>query len=68
MPDLAADSELAPRDSKGQALHRNLPKAMTPHEEEFLKRTIAATDTQLDAPVYELYGLTEEGIRVAEGG
>jgi hypothetical protein len=44
-----------------------LLKASAPHEQESLKRTIAATDTQIDALVYELYGLTEEEIRIVEG-
>jgi len=46
---------------------RDLPKAKTPHEQESLKRTIAATDNAIDALVYELYGLNEEEIRVVEG-
>ena len=29
-------------------------------------RTIAATDSQIDALVYELYGLTEQEIKVVE--
>jgi hypothetical protein len=48
-------------------LHKQLPKAKTPHEQESLKRTIAATDMQIDALVYELYGLTDEEIRIVEG-
>jgi hypothetical protein len=47
-------------------LHQQLPKAKTPHEQETLKRTIAATDNQIDALVYELYGLSEVEIRVVE--
>jgi hypothetical protein len=39
----------------GQALHRQLPKAKTPHEQESLNSTIATTDAQVDALVYELY-------------
>jgi hypothetical protein len=31
-------------------------------------RQIAATDKVIDALVYELYGLTEEGVRIVEGG
>jgi len=30
-------------------------------------RQIAATDRQIDQLVYELYGLTEEEIRIVEG-
>jgi hypothetical protein len=48
-------------------LHKQLPKAKTPHEQESLKRTIAATDKQIDALVYELYGLTERESRIVEG-
>jgi hypothetical protein len=43
-----------------------LPKTKSSHERESLKRTIAATDPQIDALVYELYGLTEEEIGVVE--
>jgi hypothetical protein len=50
------------------ALHKQLRKAKTPHEQESLKRTIAATDNQIDALVYELYRLTERDIEVVEGG
>jgi hypothetical protein len=49
-------------------LRKNSPKAKTPHEQESLQRQIAATDQQIDALVYELYGLTEEEMRIVEGG
>jgi hypothetical protein len=32
-----------------------------------LKRAVKTTDRRIDALVYELYGLTEEEIRVVEG-
>jgi hypothetical protein len=48
-------------------LHKDLPKAKTPHEQESLQRQVAATDKAIDALVYELYGLTEEEIRIVEG-
>jgi hypothetical protein len=48
-------------------LHKQFPKAKTPHEQESLKRTIAATDAQIDVLVYELYGLTKDEIRIVEG-
>ena len=47
-------------------LHKQLPKAKTPHEQESIQRQIAATDRVIDAMVYELYGLTEEKIRIVE--
>ena len=62
-----AESMLDPSAGSGQALHKQLPKAKTPHEQESLKRTIAATDKQIDALVYELYGLTEEEVGIVEG-
>jgi hypothetical protein len=58
---------LVPSAGSRQALHRQLPKAKTPHEQESLQRQIAATDKQIDALVYELYGLTEEEVRIVEG-
>ena len=41
-------------------------KAHTPHEQTVLQRQIEATDRQIDALVYELYGLTEEEIKIVE--
>jgi type I restriction-modification system DNA methylase subunit len=46
-------------------LHKRIPQ--TPHEKERLEREIASTDNQIDRLVYELYGLTEEEIRIVEG-
>ena len=50
------------------SLNKLLKEARTPHEQTSLKRQIEATDSQIDALVYELYGLTEEEIRIVEGG
>ena len=47
-------------------LHKDLPKAKTPHEQESLQRQITATDKQIDNLVYELFGLTEEEISIVE--
>ena len=49
-------------------LHKDLPKAKTPHEQESLQRQIGATDKAIDALVYELYGLTDEEISIVDGG
>ena len=48
------------------ALHKQLAAAKTPHEQESLKRQIDATDRQIDKLVYELYGLTDEEIKIVE--
>jgi hypothetical protein len=51
----------------GDYKEEQLSKAQTPHVQESIKRQIAATDQQIDALVYELYGLTEEEIRIVVG-
>lgn len=40
--------------------------AKTAHEQTALQRQIAATDREIDALVYALYGLTDEEIRIVE--
>ncbi len=49
------------------ALHKSLVAAKTPNEKTYLQRQIEATDREIDQLVYELYGLTEEEIRIVEG-
>jgi len=48
------------------SIHKRLHEARTPHEQTVLPRQIEATDGQIDALVYELYGLTEEEISIVE--
>ena len=47
--------------------HKSLTVAQSPQEKERLERQIEVTDRAIDALVYELYGLTEEEIRIVEG-
>ena len=47
-------------------LHKRDPQ--TPQEADRLQREITATDAAIDKLVYELYGLTEEEVRIVEGG
>lgn len=49
------------------SLNKQLASAKTDHEKTALQRQIEATDKQIDQLVYELYGLTEEEIRIVEG-
>jgi type I restriction-modification system DNA methylase subunit len=49
------------------SLHKQLPVAKTEQEKTVIQRQIEATDKQIDELVYELYGLTEEEIRIVEG-
>jgi hypothetical protein len=48
-------------------LHRQLAGARTPQEQTALERQIAATDTQIDRLVYDLYRLTGDEIKIVEG-
>jgi hypothetical protein len=47
-------------------LHKRHPQ--TPQDADRPQREIAATDAAIDKLVYELYGLTEEEVRIVEGG
>ena len=47
-------------------LHKRLAEARSGHEKTLLSRQIEATDEQIDALVYELYGLTAEEIEIVE--
>jgi hypothetical protein len=49
------------------SLNKKLIAAKTDHEKTALQRQIDATDQQIDKLVYELYGLTEEEIKIVEG-
>ena len=46
------------------ALHKQTP--CTPQEQEMVKREIESTDTRIDRLVYELYGLTEDEVKIVE--
>ena len=43
-------------------------KAKSPHDQTLLQGQIDATDRQIDALVYDLYGLTAAEIRIVEEG
>jgi len=49
------------------SLNKQLSSAKTDHEKTSLQRQIDVTDKQIDRLVYELYGLTEEEIRIVDG-
>jgi len=48
------------------ALNRSLAAATIPADKELYQRQIETTNRQIDALVYELYGLTEEEIKIVE--
>ena len=49
------------------ALHRKLAAATVPPDKTLYQRQIEATDRQIDALVYELYGLMGNEIGIIEG-
>ena len=49
------------------ALHQKLAAAAIPADKQLYQRQVEATDRQIDALVYELYGLTEEEIGIVQG-
>ncbi len=48
-------------------LNMRIQDAKLEHEKTLLQRQIEATDTSINKLVYELYGLTEEEIKIVEG-
>jgi len=49
------------------ALNKQLDEAKSASQKEVIQRQIDATDKEIDRLVYELYGLTEEEIKIVEG-
>ena len=54
---------------KGIFLYKSVPGVVCPKTitNKAFQREMEATDRQIDALVYELYGLTEEEIKIIEG-
>jgi hypothetical protein len=48
------------------ALHNQLANVRAGHERTVIQRQIEATDRQIDNLVYELYGLTEDEIKIVD--
>ena len=44
------------------------PKKQSPSARQLLDQRLAITDRQIDQLVYELYGLSDDEIRIVEGG
>lgn len=47
-------------------VHMRLAKPQTPTDKTAIQLQVAATDAQIDRLVYELYGLSDEEIRIVE--
>ena len=50
------------------SLHKQLASAKMDHDKTVIQRQIEATNRQIDQLVSELYGLTEEEIKIVEEG
>ena len=45
-----------------------LQQAISGEDKKFLEQRMAIIDKQIDKAVYQLYGLTEEEVKIVEGG
>ena len=59
---------LVERTAEGVDLHKRLAAEQVPHVKTALQRQIEVTDRQIDALLYELYGLRTEEIKIVEVG
>jgi hypothetical protein len=50
------------------ALYKSLASTHNPQEADRLTREVESVDKSIDGLVYELYGLTEDEIKIVEGG
>jgi len=50
------------------ALYKQLAEAKSVAQKEIIQRQIHATDAEIDRLVYELYGLTDDEIKIVEEG
>ena len=64
--DKARHDQVAQLAEQMLTLHQRQSAAKTPQEKTALERQIAATDTQIDRLVYDLYGLTDAEIKIVE--
>jgi hypothetical protein len=63
---LKPDKKLSALASSMLSLHASEAAAKHPQQEEQLRRRIEATDRQIDQLVYQLYGLTDDEIKLVE--
>ncbi len=66
-PDKARHDQLVALVRQMVALHSQLAASKTAPDRIALQRQIDATEKQIDRLVYDLYGLTEEEVRIVEG-
>jgi type I restriction-modification system DNA methylase subunit len=64
--DISKHDEIVKLVEKMLKLHKDIHSARTPQSKELIQRQIDAIDKQIDKLVYELYGLTEDEIKIVE--
>jgi len=64
--DVAKHDKMVSLVEKMLQLNKDIYSARTPGDKEFIQRQIDATDKQIDALVYDLYGLTDDEIKIIE--
>jgi len=64
--DVARHAKMVALVERMLALHRKLAAATVPPDKQLYQRQIEATDRQINALVYELYGLSEEEVGIVE--
>ena len=64
--DVAKHDKMVQLVDKMLELNKRLAGTKTPNEKQMLQRQIDATDKQIDNLVYELYGLTDDEIKIIE--
>jgi predicted nucleic acid-binding Zn-ribbon protein len=64
LTDKARHEEIIALVERMLALHKQLAVVKNPNEKTHLARETEATDRQINQLVYELYGLTEDDIRI----
>ena len=64
LPNTAWHDKLVSLEERMLELHKQSPRL--PQEKESLQREIESTDKAIDRLVYELYGLSEEEIKIVE--
>jgi len=65
--DKSAHEKMVGLVSQMLALHKSKAGAKTQSDVDVYERQIKAVDEQIDRLVYQLYGLTEEEIKIVEG-
>jgi len=65
--DVARHDKMVALVNRMLTLHQQLAAASIPADKKLYQRQVAATDRQIDALVYELYGLSADEIGIVEG-